>query len=69
MAALQELARALRNNFMDETITIQLFKILQFINNHAKTSAQSTEEKVVKKPLQNAKPTRKNAPKTRQNTI
>ena len=50
MAALQELARALRNNFMDETITIQLSKILKFIDNHAKASTQKTGEEVVEKP-------------------
>ena len=68
MAALQELARALRNNFMDETITIQLSEILKFIDNQAKASAQSAEGKVVEKPPQNAKLTRKSAPETRQNT-
>ena len=50
MAALQELARALRDNFKGETITIQLSEILQFIKNYLKTSAQNTEGKAVEKP-------------------
>ena len=65
MAALQELVRALRDNFKGETITIQLSEILQFIENYLKSSAQDAGEKAVEKPPQNAKPTRKDAPRTR----
>ena len=61
MAALQELARALRDTFADETAIIQLSNILKFIKNHAKTSARDAGGKVVEKPPQNANPTRKNA--------
>lgn len=61
MAALQELARALRDNFKSETVTIQLTEILQFIENYAHNSPQSAGGKTAKKPPQNAEITRKNA--------
>jgi ribosomal protein S15P/S13E len=68
MAALQELARALRENFKSETSTIQLIEILQFIDNYSKTSTQSSGEEGVEKPPQNAKITRKNASTTTRQT-
>ena len=66
MAALQELARALRENFTDNTAAIQLSEILQFIENYTKAGARDAEREAVPK---NANPTRKNAsPDTRQTT-
>src|SRR5665213_837923 len=66
MAALQNLARALRENFTDNTAAIQLSEILQFIENYTKAGARDAEREAVPK---NANPTRKNAsPDTRQTT-
>src|SRR5665213_2560985 len=66
MAALQELARALRENFTDNTAAIQLSEILQFIENYTKAGARDAEREAVPK---NANPTRKNASlDTRQTT-
>ena len=60
MAAFHELARALRDNFVDESANIQLSSILKFIENYVKTSTQSEQEEVAEKQSQNAKLTRKN---------
>ena len=58
MAALQELARALRESFTDKIATAQLTKILQFIENYTKAGARDAERDTVPK---NANLTRKNA--------
>ena len=66
MAALQELARALRESFTDKIATAQLTKILQFIENYTKAGARDTKRDTVPK---NANLTRKNASlDTRQTT-
>ena len=65
MAALQELVRALRDNFSGNTTAIQLSEILQFIEQHAKSKESEATEKATGKPQPNAKITRED---TRQAT-
>jgi ribosomal protein S15P/S13E len=66
MAALQEIARALRNNFPDLNTSVKLQEIINFIENYIKTSPQDVGRGEKGKPLQNAKNTRKNASTTRE---
>lgn len=68
MAALQEIVRALRNNFPDVNTSIQLQEIIKFIENYTKSITQSAGGEEKGKPLQNAKITRQNASTTRTGT-
>lgn len=70
MAALNELVRALRDKFEDCATSTAFSTIIRFIENYPATNAHTTSEAGVKKATQNAKNTRRNAPKTtRQSTV
>ena len=68
MANLNGLAQALRSEFKDPAASIKLQKILVFIKNYAGKETQRETRKQNVLTVQNAKPTRKNAPQETRTT-